>query len=395
MAIEITYDHTQWGATRNYRDVWDAESRELSRYLWVKTRKCWKPMFKFRIDGTSISVSSIGRETPLWKDYGGETWFENSEVDEACLTALQEEIPAAKYWIKKLMDIEYLDFLYLAKLMEFRDIPETESLIMVVDNIHGNYNRLGLQIITNTAWRRLKTPQRKQVINYLRTCQRGIPYSIKECLARENPYHELLIGYGNHQITMEDIKWLERHPVKGLELRDAVSEFHDYLQEQENLVPDITDPYWRHRKDWRKIHQKEQKRRHWHRRVNGLRVFLDLPEKSYEKVDTKIFKQRYAPLTSMTMQEGDLKAYFSDNIKEWEKHATSLRQCLMSCHYYNRSECRILFFTRNGVPEATAEIRKGNKVGQFMGDERNSMTIMPKDDVKELLKKFVATYSII
>ena len=143
------------------------------------------------------------------------------------------------------------------------------------------------------------------------------------------------------------------------------------------------------------IHQKEQKRRHWHRRINGLRVFLDLPEKSYEKVDTKIFKQRYAPLTSMTMQEGDLKAYFSDNIKEWEKHATSLRQCLMSCHYYNHSECRILFFTRNGVPEATAEIRRGNKIGQFMGDERNSMTIMPKDDVKELLKKFVATYSII
>lgn len=375
------------------RDTWDENTLTFKRDVYIKTRKEWKPILEFPVQGTPISISNTGKRHIMWKYYNDVryVWSEKNEAENACLDALMKEIPAAKFWIKKLEEIGFPNLYCLSILMGHKDIPETESLIMKL----GQY-RIALTLIQNTAWRRLKPSQRKQVINNLRDWQ-GMdePWCIKDALTGNSIKNSLVrIGYGNTRITQRDIEWLGKHPVDGMSLEQLAREFHDYLLEQENLVPDITDTYWRHRKDWRKEHQKEQKRREWHRRVNGLRIFLGLPERSYERINTVAFKNRYSKLTDMVLQEGELKAYFSDNIKEWERHATALRQCLMSCKYYNRESCRILFITRNGRPEATAEILKDNTIGQFMGDERSQLTIMPKNDVKELLTKFLRTYRV-
>lgn len=394
--------------TDNYghrmKDVLD--NSILTRSMWVKTRKCWKPVF--HLGEEWLVVTNVGHEKIMNSYYPGYP-FTDDEIYTEFFEELQEKYPAMKFWIKKLKEQGCADFYYISVLMKYKDIPETESLILATvhrgeDGTIYSTDIPALRVL-NTKWTREKN--RKEVINgyrmYVEAFSRDGYRTLGRCWSYDDlkelssiyrdPDSCLKIGSGNTKITDSDLQWLRRHNTNVD--TSLVSEYHDWLVEYQRQCTDITDNYFRHKKNWRKIHQRAVKLEHWHVRLNGLRVFLDIPVKDYTNAaEIKKFQSRYAKYKDWQEVRDDLHIYISNDIKVWEKRANALRQCIMSCKYYSKEECILVFIDRDNQPAYTAEIKAGNKIGQFMGNERFSNCRDVPEDARQLLADFLSQYSV-
>lgn len=389
---------------RRTKDVLD--NGMLTRSVWIKARECWKPVFQ--LGEKWLTFTNMGKEKPMSRDYPRYP-FTDDEIYTEFFEGLQEKYPAMKFWVKKLREQECADFYYISVLAEYRDIPETESLILAAvgraeDGTIYNRHIPALEVL-NTRWIREKN--RKEVINgyrmYVEDFNRAGYRALGKCWSYDNlkelssiyrdPDYSLKIGDGDTKITDSDLQWLRRHNTD-VDI-SLVSEYHDWLVEYRERCTDITDNYFRHKKNWRRIHQRAIKLEHWHVRLNGLRVFLDIPVKDYTKAaDVKKFQSRYAKYRDWQEVRDDLHIYISNDIEVWEKRASALRQCIMSCKYYCMEECVLVFIDRDNQPAYTAEIKAGNKIGQFMGDERLSNCRDVPEDARQLLDDFLSQYSV-
>lgn len=394
--------------TDNYghrmKDVLD--NSILTRSMWVKTRKCWKPVF--HLGEEWLVVTNVGHEKIMNSYYPGYP-FTDDEIYTEFFEELQEKYPAMKFWVKKLKEQGCADFYYISVLMKYKDIPETESLILATvhrgeDGTIYSTDIPALRVL-NTKWTREKN--RKEVINgyrmYVGAFSRDGYRALGRCWSYDDlkelssiyrdPDSCLKIGHGDTKITDSDLQWLRRHNTNVD--TSLVSEYHDWLVEYQRQCTDITDNYFRHKKNWRKIHQRAVKLEHWHVRLNGLRVFLDIPVKDYTNAaEIKKFQSRYAKYKDWQEVRDDLHIYISNDIKVWEKRANALRQCIMSCKYYSKEECILVFIDRDNQPAYTAEIKAGNKIGQFMGNERFSNCQDVPEDARQLLADFLSQYSV-
>ena len=82
----------------------------------------------------------------------------------------------------------------------------------------------------------------------------------------------------------------------------------------------------------------------------------------------------------------------SDSAEEWREQAEALHQCIVSCGYMGRvadGKCVIVFVRKGGVPVATAEILKGNRIGQFYADEHDRDDCLPSEEVRTALEKWL------
>lgn len=394
--------------TDNYghrmKDVLD--NSILTRSMWVKTRKCWKPVF--RLGEEWLVVTNVGHEKIMNSYYPGYPFTED-EIYTEFFEGLQEKYPAMKFWVKKLKEQGCADFYYISVLMKYKDIPETESLVLATvyrgeDGTIYSTDVPALRVL-NTKW--TKEKNRKEVINgyrmYVEAFSRDGYRALGRCWSYDDlkelssiyrdPDSCLKIGSGDTKITDSDLQWLRRHNTNVD--TSLVSEYHDWLVEYQRQCTDITDNYFRHKKNWRKIHQRAVKLEHWHVRLNGLRVFLDIPVKDYTNAaEIKKFQSRYAKYKDWQEVRDDLHIYISNDIKVWEKRANALRQCIMSCKYYSKEECILVFIDRDNQPAYTAEIKAGNKIGQFMGNERFSNCQDVPEDARQLLADFLSQYSV-
>lgn len=394
--------------TDNYghrmKDVLD--NSILTRSMWVKTRKCWKPVF--RLGEEWLVITNVGHEKIMNSYYPGYPFTED-EIYTEFFEELQEKYPAMKFWVKKLKEQGCADFYYISVLMKYKDIPETESLVLATvyrgeDGTIYSTDVPALRVL-NTKWTREKN--RKEVINgyrrYVEAFSRDGYRALGRCWSYDDlkelssiyrdPDSCLKIGSGDTKITDSDLQWLRRHNTNVD--TSLVSEYHDWLVEYQRQCTDITDNYFRHKKNWRKIHQRAVKLEHWHVRLNGLRVFLDIPVKDYTNAaEIKKFQSRYAKYKDWQEVRDDLHIYISNDIKVWEKRANALRQCIMSCRYYSKEECILVFIDRDNQPAYTAEIKAGNKIGQFMGNERFSNCRDVPEDARQLLADFLSQYSV-
>lgn len=399
--IEFT---DEWG--HRMKDV--LSDGVLSRSMWVKTRKCWKPVFQLGEEW--IAITSVGKEKVMSDYYTGYPFDIENEIHAEFFESLQEKYPAMKFWVKKLVEQGCEDFYYLNVLMKYKDIPETESLILACTHRYRDGDAYRTDIpalrVLNTKWIREKN--RKAVINgyrmYVEAYNKEGYQAPGKCWSYDDlkelssiysdPDSRLKIGYGTTKITDSDLHWLRQHNTVVDEA--LVSEYHDWIVEYQKQCTDISDNYFRHKKNWRKLHQRAVKIEHWHTRLNGLRVFLDIPPKDYTNAaEIKKFQSRYAKYKDWEMTRDDLHIYISSDIRVWDRRASALRQCIMSCRYYSREECILVFIDRDGQPAYTAEIKSGNKVGQFMGNERLSNCRDVPEDARTLLNDYLSQYSVL
>ena len=69
-----------------------------------------------------------------------------------------------------------------------------------------------------------------------------------------------------------------------------------------------------------------------------------------------------------------------------------MHQCLVSCDYISRvikGECVLVFVQKNGKPIATAELKSGNKIGQFYANELDRDNCLPTGEVREVMNKWL------
>ena len=79
-------------------------------------------------------------------------------------------------------------------------------------------------------------------------------------------------------------------------------------------------------------------------------------------------------------------------VEEIDRQAKELHQCLITCDYISRvikGECVLVFVQKNGEPVATAELKKGNKIGQFYANELDRDNCLPTDKVRAVMNKWI------
>lgn len=384
----------------------------LSRFMYLKTKKTWKLIF--RLGEEWVWISPQGKEKPFYKEayYYSNYSFTEDTIYEAFFEEMTKKVPALKYWVKKLREQGCPCFSYLSVLLKYKDIPETESLILAtrMNACHDALCIPALQVLGNTnKW--LKEKRKKEIINayrlyvqkrnedddFMRTFHLfNYQYlaNLTSVMYDKDAY--LKISRGNLQITDSDLRWLRSLYGDDIDI-SLVREYMDWLYEYSSYCTDITDNYFRHNKKWRKLHQKSIKDHERYIRLNHLRAFLGLEPIDYtDKKEIQLFQKRYKKYNSYELVKGDLRCYISDDINKWKYRAKKLRQCIISASYYAKKECILVFIDRKGEPAYTAEILKNNSIGQFMGDERNLSTCRNiPEDATSLLKEFLEMYSIL
>ena len=110
-------------------------------------------------------------------------------------------------------------------------------------------------------------------------------------------------------------------------------------------------------------------------------------------------KEKFKELEAVTRRfngiEKDIDGYcvfLSSSYDEWKRQADVLHQCILVAGYYNRmikTECFLVFITKNGEPVATAQIFEHKKIGQFYGNEIDHSNCTPPEEVKKVLNKWL------
>lgn len=82
--------------------------------------------------------------------------------------------------------------------------------------------------------------------------------------------------------------------------------------------------------------------------------------------------------------------FIPTTIEQWQTQAKKLNQCLISNNYMQQvinENCVLVFIRQNGEPVATCEMRKGNIIGQFNGNQCGNQ-YTASDKVKKIFNEW-------
>lgn len=212
-------------------------------------------------------------------------------------------------------------------------------------------------------------------------------HEILGCLKNGCKYDEF-IEYCNWNFARDKLSFDEY-----LYIRDKGQRFiyRDYLEMAAKAGHDLKDPYWHYPKDLKKAHDKVMREC---KRIDRLR------EK--EKMEAKQ-KEYYSAIRKLTKMDGmflGLRVWIPETIKEIERQASKLHQCLVTADYIGKvakGECVLVFVADDsGKPIATCELKKSGrkyKIGQFYGDERRKDYMAPQS-AKDALNKWADNFNV-
>ena len=408
---EFIYNRSQW------RDVF--EGGVFKRQMYVKSKKLWKDKIVATAEGI-MNISPAGHYKRMYLiDTGHYIRYESihniSKDDDAFyefVEYISNIIPSFKFWVKKLESMNHMSLGALDVLMLNKDIPETESMLICHmyrtrrwDDVTMRYTdgyvtrgRWEISPLLITAkWRKMKKCDRVKIINeYRRWCDGNndidvsLPFNSKrivdELLHRNEPDF-IVRGWENPRtgVTNRDIEWLRT--IEPEILPDTISCYHDWLRHIEDRVTDITDPYFRHQRDWREQHDRMIEERD-QARAHEREIYEAQREQRIAD-----FEERYAKYTDVLDEDG-WHVYISNDYKAWKKRAYALRQCIVACEYYDKKNEVLIFVDKGGKPRYTCEVfLKDKHIGQFYGDEsRGSKDLKPGKDVHEIVQKYIQMY---
>lgn len=191
-------------------------------------------------------------------------------------------------------------------------------------------------------------------------------------------------------ITFSDYKYLLLKLKKTVAptFADLVSYYWDYLEMLRRLNH-IEDEYWRHPKDLKKMHDKAMQE------IEAIRIAKEIAEQEAKR---KEFEQKAKQLQKIC-RKYDYKnskvdgydIFVTSNINDWEIQANVLNQCILTAGYYEKmadKDCVIVFIQKDGIPQATAQIKKDGTLGQFYADEHDRDNCLPTEEIKIAFNKW-------
>ncbi|MBO7733367.1 MAG: PcfJ domain-containing protein [Methanobrevibacter sp.] len=270
--------------------------------------------------------------------------------------------------------------------------PELEMVLAT------GYSTIGM---TEGFWK-LSEEKRKQICRFMRLYPRFKDMKLREvqsCIKSKNPelYAEYIqtvdswdrtgaIDYG--RITFEDFLYLRK--VKGIkkdcfesEMARKVSIFKDVLRALMFTHHDPHDEYWRHPKDLIEIHNRLMEER---RRMQEAQQMEQIKECARK------LKNIQKKFSGITQTIDGYSIFISTDYDEWKRQADELHQCIVASGYYQgmaNGNYTIVFIQKDGVPQATAQIYPGGKLGQFYANELDRNNCLPSAEIREAFNKWL------
>ena len=106
------------------------------------------------------------------------------------------------------------------------------------------------------------------------------------------------------------------------------------------------------------------------------------------------FEKMMKKWNGKSIKMNDIEIYVPRTYEEVDAHAKALHQCLIYADYIKKvieKKLLLVFVSKNGKPNATAEIKRDGTIGQFYADER-SKNIFPSEVVKKIMNEWIEMY---
>ncbi|SEP83382.1 PcfJ-like protein [Treponema bryantii] len=229
--------------------------------------------------------------------------------------------------------------------------------------------------------------KRKEIVNYIRTHESSKRLNLSEIqtilkykLSEEEyaEYHHFCFIYS--KVRYDVYKYLKK--IGQLNSR-TVFLYRDYYKMLKESTHDIKSEYWLYPKDLQKKHDELREE------INRIKELvaiekLKIKQEKYSKAVKKWLKYK--------MDIDGYCVYVPETVEEIKEQADVLHQCLIACDYVSdviNKKCVLVFIRKNGKPIATAQLFKGNKIGQFYADEHDRGNCLPSPKVKAVMNKWL------
>jgi len=240
-------------------------------------------------------------------------------------------------------------------------------------------------IALNKNFWRYSEKKRKEIVAFLRTADERLKkYSLADVLVIMNnnisfeEFKAYIDCYYHSRLSYKAFIYLQK---KGLLTYSGVSLYSDYkiLLRHSNHKGD----YWLFPKDLQKKHDE-------------LREEVAKIEELKEAEKLKKKQKDYIKAIKDWKKSGKLidgfSIYVPDDVLDIQFQAKYLHQCLISCDYISKvikKDCVLVFIRKGEKPVATVELLKGNKIGQFYGNELDRSNCLPSKKVREVFNKWL------
>lgn len=305
-------------------------------------------------------------------------------------------IPAFKYYSrdpneeeKELIYSLYPDFKYVLKKWN-GSIYKT----LVILNIWKEHKEVefmltaGYEVMAfNKSFWKLSEAKKKEIIYFLK---HHPEYKQKQLASiqtviKYNLTSQDLLEYEsfcdcNGKVKYDVFRYLEK---AGLDDWSGVQLYRDYWNLLKQTNHNKKDNYWRFPKSLAQKHNELLKE------VEQINLAKDV-----EKLKPK--QERYLKavkkLLKYNMEIDGYSVYIPSTVEDISYQARVLHQCLIQCDYVSKvinKECVLVFIKKNGCPVATAQLLKGNKIGQFYANELDRNNCLPSPEVKAVMNKWI------
>lgn len=304
-------------------------------------------------------------------------------------------IPVFKYYSRDLNEQEkelicslYPDFKYvlkkwsgsIARTLELLRIWKCHKEVEFV--LAGGYTSLAF----NKSFWKMTEQKRKEVAMFLKKNPEyqvkplsTIQTIIKYKLTKQNlvEYEDFCDSYG--KVRYDVFRYLEKC---GLDDYTGVQLYHDYWNLLKQTPHSKAEHYWRYPKN---LAQKHQILLQEVEQINALKEKekLNQRQEQYFKAVKKLLKYK--------LEVDGYSVYIPETVEDISFQARILNQCLITNDYIGKvinKRCVLVFIRKNGCPVATAELFKGDKIGQFYCNQNNKNYI-PSKKIKEVMNKWI------
>ena len=326
---------------------------------------------------------------------------------------------------KELIISFYPDFKYVFKKHEMTSKREVMKILRVWIEHHEAELVLAIgfeKVALNGNFWRLSEKNRKETSLFMRQNQQFKDLTfreIREAMKARNPveyadylakvpsYRRCARGSYYESFTYEDFKYCKKTLKKfhssysddERALCELINFYGDYLYMLKRSEHNNKDKYWRYPSDVETFHNRLVEEERIKREAQRLeeerrRAEADRRRALEDAKRIKVMKQIEKKFKELNGTIDGFSIFVTSNYDEWQKQAKALSQCICACGYYQQmadGKCSIVFIQKDGIPQATAEVRPDGSIGQFYADERDRNNCLPSPEIKAAFNKWLDT----
>ena len=315
-------------------------------------------------------------------------------VTDSMLKSVYSVYPNFKYLVNKYPDAVKDQRDFMTYLQIWKKHPELELVLA------AGFEKVG----TNGNFWRLNKEHKKEICNFMRKFPQYSNLNLRDvqaCLKAGCPekfadYLDCVPSWRRPRTTYEIFTYLRKLQKKInekslIDIEHLIRQYDDYISMARFVGHDVNQNYWKFPKDLHEAHDivmEEQERV-----LEAQRLQQEAQRKAEAQKKVKDLMRVVRKYAFKDCEIDGFRVFVTADYDTWRLQADTLHQCILACGYMDKmakKNCVIVFIQKEGVPVATAEIKKDGTVGQFYANEMDRNNCLPSDEVKEVFQKWLA-----